>query len=756
MPVVNKSLRQESRDRYLTYALSVVSGRALPDVRDGLKPVQRRILYAMLSNLKLRPEGSHKKSAAVIGEVLAKYHPHGDVACYEAMVRMAQDFSYRNPLVDGQGNFGSLDGDSPAAYRYTEVKLRPIALEVLGEIFEEAVNFADNFDASAKEPVVLPSKFPNLLVNGSSGIAVGMATSIPPHNLRDTIKAVIAYIEDKEISTAKLSQIIKAPDFPTCCEVHNTRTELTKIYQTGRGAIKMRATWKIEEEKRGKRFIIVTTIPYGVNKSHLVEKIANVIIDKKVPQLIDIRDESTEVVRVVMELANPEADADIAMAYLLKNTPLEQAFQVNLTGLIPLDNNNLRPELLSLKQLIEHYVDFRIEVVDRRLSFELRNLEARVHILEGFVIIFDALDEAIKIVRSSSGRSDAAGKLVKRFKLSEIQSFAVVDLRIYQLSKTNIDDITTELNKASKRIADIKSILSSKEKIENLVIKDLQEVSDKYGEKRISTLVQDSEEIEVNAADYVVQEEVYAIVTKDGWIKRIRQNNDYTTTRIREGDSILRAHPLSTVDYVGIITNHGMFYVIKVLDFQASSGYGTPVQKLLKFSDGEKVIESFAIESPDFESTGSTYEQLIKEGDPIILISKNGTGFAITMENVLSTKRNGKRLLKLRPKDECRVAVKLENNCAFFTKKGQALSISKKEIPVRSNAAVGVALMGLKKDDEVVDAFSYKSKTKFKVYNTQTKEKDFFTDAITRGARALKGSKLVKKGDVIKVEKEIN
>lgn len=754
MTVVSKSLRQESRDRYLVYALSVVSGRALPDVRDGLKPVQRRILYAMLHNLKLKPEGSHKKSAAVIGEVLAKYHPHGDVACYEAMVRMAQDFSYRSPLVDGQGNFGSLDGDSPAAYRYTEVKLKPIALEILGEIFEEAVNFQDNFDASTVEPVVLPSKFPNLLVNGSSGIAVGMATSIPPHNLKDTIKATIAYIENKEITTAKLAEIIKAPDFPTACDVHNSRPELTKIYQTGKGAIRMRACYKVEDGARGKRFIVVTAIPYGVNKSQIVEKIANLIIDKKVPQLVDVRDESTEVVRVVMELANQEAQADLAMAYLFKNTPLEQNFQVNLTALIPLENNNLRPELLSLKQLIEHYVDFRIEVVERRLRFELKNLEARVHILEGFVIIFDALDEAIKIVRKSSGRSDAAEKLKIRFKLTEIQAFAIVDLRIYQLSKTNINEIREELKAHQKRIAEIYAVLKSKKKIENLVIKDLEEVSKKYGENRLSTLVKDYEEIEVNESDYVVQEEVYAIVTKDGWLKRIRQNNDYSTTRVREGDSILRAHPLSTIDYVSFITNKGMFYILKVVDFPSSSGYGTPIQKLLKFSDGEKVIESFAVESPEFESTGSTYQHLLVEGEPLVLTSKNGTGVALEMQEILSTKRNGKRVLKLRDNDECVTVSKLDNRLAFFTKKGQALSISKKDIPVRQKAAIGVALMGLKKDDEVIASLSYSSKAKFTIEMNAGKPKSADTSEITKGKRALKGTKIIKRGEIVSVVKE--
>jgi len=344
------SLTQESRDRYLTYALSVVSGRALPDVRDGLKPVQRRILFAMLQNLNLKPSNSHRKSAAVVGEVLARFHPHGDIACYEAMVRMAQDFSLRYPLVDGQGNFGSLDGDNAAAYRYTEARLRELALEVIGEINEETVAFRDNFDGTVVEPVVLPSRVPNLLVNGATGIAVGMATSIPPHNLKDTIKALVELSKDPDLSVSKLTSMIKGPDFPTGCSILNSQRELVEMYETGRGSVRMRGEWEVEEMGRGKQSIVISSIPYAVNKSTLVERIAGLIIDRKLPQLVDVRDESTDDVRIVLELASG-AEAEVAMAYLFKNTPLESNFAVNLTALVPGEGNSPRPELLSLKDL---------------------------------------------------------------------------------------------------------------------------------------------------------------------------------------------------------------------------------------------------------------------------------------------------------------------------------------------------------------------------------------------------------------------
>ncbi|MGI6680644.1 MAG: DNA gyrase subunit A [Bdellovibrionota bacterium] len=476
MAVIKSSIEKESQDRYLTYALSVVSSRALPDVRDGLKPVQRRILYAMYKNLNLKPTTSYRKSASVVGEVLGNYHPHSDTACYEAMVRMAQDFSLRYPIVDGQGNFGSLDGDSPAAYRYTEARLKAFALEVIGEIDEETVEFKDNFDGRLKEPQVFPSRVPNLLVNGASGIAVGMATNIPPHNLKNVISALIGLLEDSEITNSKLVSLIKAPDFPTSCTILNSKNELDEIYSSGKGAIRMRGDWVAEQGGRGKNFIIITSIPYGVNKSQLIEKIASLITDKKLPQVVDIRDESTSDVRIVLELAQG-ADAEVAMAFIYKNTPLESNFNVNLTALVPSKGISLKPQVLSLKECLQYFLEFRVDVTKRKLTFEKKQLEARVHILEALAKIFDALDEAIKIVRKSLGRVDAAEKLRVRFSLTEVQSFAVVDMKIYQLSKTNIEEVREELKAKLKRIKEIDALLKSEKAIFNIIKEDLESVS---------------------------------------------------------------------------------------------------------------------------------------------------------------------------------------------------------------------------------------------------------------------------------------
>jgi DNA gyrase subunit A len=760
MAVLDASILKESRDRYLTYALSVVSGRALPDIRDGLKPVQRRILYAMFKNLHLKPTASHLKSAKIVGEVLGNYHPHGDSACYEAMVRMAQDFSLRYPLVDGQGNFGSLDGDSAAAYRYTEAKLTELALEVVGEIDEETVDFRDNFDGTRVEPLVFPSRVPNLLINGASGIAVGMATSIPPHNLKDTIKAILLLAEDPEVSNSKLVAQIKAPDFPTGCMILNTKKELDEMYQTGRGAIRMRGTWKTEDLDRGKKAIIIDSIPYTVNKAQLVEKIAGLIIDRKLPQLQDIRDESTDDIRIVLELSSG-ANADIAMAYLFKNTALESNFSVNLTVLVPTGKEgSLRPENLSLKACLEHFLKFRKEVVTKRLQFEKKNLLARIHILEGLVKIFDALDEAIKIVRKSEGRTDAATKLKARFKLSDIQSFAIVDLRIYQLSKTNIDEIKTELKEKEKRVKEIDKILASPKAILSIITTELEKISEKYGDKRKSIISKDEDVVEFDESHYIVNEDVYAIVTADGWIKRIRQNNELTSTRLRDGDKILRAHPLSTRDHVVFFTNLGTMYSLSVTDFPSSSGYGDPIQKILKFKDGENIVDSYGVKAPtkddkqtEIPAIMADYPHLIKEGEKIALVTAKGMGFLATIDGIIGLKRSGKRVMNVRSGDKLVSVVFPNKELAMFTSNTSGISIPFSEVLAREGAAVGIQLMSVRSDDELVSAVSYPGKGKFIVHLDSDKSKEVEVSEVVKGKRALKGNKVITgKGNIVSVE----
>jgi DNA gyrase subunit A len=756
MAVIDSSILTESRDRYLTYALSVVSGRALPDVRDGLKPVQRRILFAMFKNLHLKPGSSHKKSAKIVGEVLGNYHPHGDSACYEAMVRMAQDFSLRYPLVDGQGNFGSLDGDSAAAYRYTEAKLTELAIEVIGEIDEETVAYRDNFDGTAVEPIVFPSKVPNLLINGASGIAVGMATSIPPHNFKDVIKALLLLCEEPDASNAKIVTQIKGPDFPTGCSILNSKKELDEMYDTGRGSIRMRGTYELEELERGKKAIVINSIPYAVNKAQLVEKIANLIIDKKLPQLQDIRDESTDDIRVVLELSSG-ADPELAMAYLYKNTVLDTTFSMNLTVLVPAGKNfeRTRPEQVSIRQCLQHFIDFRQEVVARRLRYEKKNLLARIHILEGLVKIFDALDEALKIIRKSDGRSDAASKLAARFKLTEIQSFAIVDLRVYQLSKTNIDEIRAELGEKEKRVKEIDKILASTRAILTIVKDEFEKLGEKYGDKRKSQIIKDEVEIEFDESQYVVEEDVYAIVTYDGWIKRIRQNNELNGTRVREGDRILRAHPLSTRDTVAFFTNLGNVYSIKVSDFPSSSGYGNPLQKTLKMKDGETVFESFGIRASASKDTEATagYTHFILEKSELILVSKKGLGFGAIIDGLVGLKKSGKRVMNLKGEDRLVAVCFYEKELAMFTKDASALSIPSSDIAKREGPAVGVQLMGVRSDDEVIAAISHNGKANFLATSDTGRTKEIPNKEIVKGHRALKGNKIASKVQLASVEK---
>lgn len=754
MNIIEASLLKESRDRYLTYALSVVTGRALPDVRDGLKPVQRRILFTMFKDLGLMPKDGHRKSAAVVGKVIASYHPHGDSACYEAMVRMAQDFSLRYPLVDGQGNFGSMDGDSAAAYRYTEAKLRELALEVIGEINQETVDFRDNFDSTEHEPIVFPSRLPHLLLNGATGIAVGMATSFPPHNLRETVKAALELLRDPEATHAKLSSIIRGPDFPTGCSILNSRKELNEIYKTGRGMVRMRADWVVEESARGKRFIVVTSMPYAVNKATTVEKIASLIIEKKLPHLQDVRDESTAEVRVVLELSSG-ADADAAMAYLFKHTPLESSFPVNFTALVPVGGGATRPELLSLRDCLQHFLTFREEVVERRLKFEKRQLEERIHILEGLIAIFDKLDEALKIIRKSDGRSDAAAKLRTRFKLSEIQAFAVVDMRVYQLSRTNIEEIRSELKLKAKRVEEIEAILRSKKKIAQIIESELEELAEQYGDKRRCKLDTEPIELEFNAEAYVVHEDVYAIVTADGWLKRIRQGNELSTTRVREGDRIQRAHALSTHDGVVFITNLGNLYHLEVSSFPSSSGYGDPVQKLLKFKDGEKIVDSFGL-LKNLQTKTAEQQMLVAEGTNLLLVSRSGVGFALKLEGLMAIKRSGKRAMKLREGDMLACAAIFEpasdKKAALFTANGSGLVIETKEIPQRDSAAVGVSLMGVRDEDKLVAAVPFKRQCIFNVHLSSGRSKEIQSGDLLEGRRALKGNKIGVRDEVLAVE----
>ncbi|ACY14680.1 DNA gyrase/topoisomerase IV subunit A [Haliangium ochraceum] len=692
---LDASLQAEARRRYLNYALSVITARALPDVRDGLKPVQRRILYAMQADEKLSHEAKHKKSAKVVGAVIGRYHPHGDTAVYDAMVRMAQPFSLRLPLVDGSGNFGSLDGDSPAAYRYTEARLTAAAMQLLDELKYATVPFRANYDATAEEPTVLPARFPNLLVNGSTGIAVGMATNIPPHNLRELTKALIALADDPELNVSGLLKYIKGPDFPTGGQILNSKAELREIYEEGRGAIRVRGEYKLETQKRSK-ILVVTSVPYGVTKATVVERIAEVIIKRKLPQLLDVRDESTTDVRVVLEIKK-DADPEMIMAYLFKHTPLQLNFNVNLTCLVPSGNDASQPAQLGLKDMLRHFLDFRYEVTERRYQFELAALLRRIHILEGFVVIFDALDETIRIIRRSDGRQDAAQKIMKKFGLDKEQVDAILELRLYRLAKLEINIIREELADKRSQAKSIEAILRSEKKLWGVVKTELGEVAELLGDARRTKTGGAAAELEFDADAYIIDEDAHVVLTRDGWLKRQRELKDPTSTRLREGDEVMAVLAGSTKEHVAFFTNYGSAYVIKIYDVPATSGYGDPVQKLFKFKDGERIVAAMA------------FDPRAMPPDELLTVSSGGFGQRFASEPFTQpTTRAGRKFARPPKGDEIVdvVATEEDDIVVVATRKGYTLACRSGEINKLENPGKGVTVIKTGEHDKVIGFIS--------------------------------------------------
>jgi DNA gyrase subunit A len=689
-------LGEAAEQRYLAYALSVITTRALPDVRDGLKPVQRRILYAMYQNLRLTAGTRARKSAAVVGEVLGKYHPHGDVAAYEAMVRLAQPFALRYPLVHGEGNFGSLDGDSPAAMRYTEARLAAIAEELLRDIRHETVDFRENYDATLREPVVLPAAIPQLLMNGSTGIAVGMATNIPPHNLGEVVEALVAMIHSPDIGNKELCKYIKGPDFPTGGEILNTRAELRKIYETGQGAVRLRGQYVTAVEKRRQR-VIITSVPYTANKSRIVEEIAEHIVSRRLPQATDVRDESTDTVRVVIEI-KPDASPEAVMAYVFKHSGLQVNFNVNLTALVPTATPGVgQPARLTLRDLCRHFLDFRLEVVTRRLEHELRELQQRLHILAGFLKLFANLDRAIKIIRQSASRPDAAQQLMKEFKLDEIQADAILETRLYQLARLEIEKIRDEQREKQKRAQEIDALLKSKKGRWKVVENELQAVAQTYGDKR-RTVLSAGAELVYDAEAYVVHEDTTVVVTRDGWIKRLGEVKDPGSTRVREGDVakwILRGN---TRENLALFSNFGVAYVMKVANVPASTGYGEPVQSLLNFKDGERVVAAALV------AAASDDESPPAAGPRWLVASARGMGF-FCRPDLDETTKSGRRFARTKDGDEIVVvALAPGDTITGATAAGKVLVFAAAELPELAGAGRGVILMRVDKSDRLIGA----------------------------------------------------
>ncbi len=748
-------LHEAAQARYLNYALSVITSRALPDVRDGLKPVQRRILYTMWQQ-RLRADAKPRKCAKVVGDVMGSYHPHGDAAIYDTLVRMAQPFTVRVPLVDGSGNFGSLDGDSAAAMRYTECRLAAISAELLREIDEETVAFQPNYDGTRQEPVVLPARVPNLLVNGATGIAVGMATNIPPHNLGDVATALLNLLDDPDLTSARLARDVRGPDFPTGGQLVNTTEELTQIYTTGSGTVRVRATWEPGDRRRSSKTVHVTSVPYGVNKAQLVERIAEVVVGRKLPPLLDVKDVSTDDVRIELEL-KAEADERMVMAYLFKQTPLQTTFPVNLTCLVPTEQPGVgRPERLDLRQMLWHFLHFRLEVVTRRLEHERAALGKRIHILLGFEKVFDALDAIITLIRQSDGKADAAAKIMRIFGLDAEQTDAILELKIYRLARLEILIIRKELEEKRERAGRIDAELADEERRWQIVRDELVEVRETYGEPRRTAIDGPADdEMVFSADDFIVDEDAVVLVSRDGWVKRQREVRDPAATRLREGDALLAAIAGSTRATVVFFTNFGVAYSCRLIDIPATTGYGEPIQRLFKLKDGERVVTVLGL---DARVTGAITATPPATEPPChaVAVSSDGYSLRFGLEafNEPST-RAGRRFA--RPARSAEIvgvaAITGAETLIAATREARAMLCEAREINFLSGPGKGVLLIKLPKDRDRVIGFiaSRGDRDLLTVETSRGAEQTISTAKYERAGRGGRGRELLQRGQFTRV-----
>lgn len=726
---VNTSIHEEVEKRYLAYALSTIVARALPDVRDGLKPVHRRILYAM-HGMRLSDAARMRKSAAVVGEVIGKYHPHGDQAAYDALVRMAQDFSLRYPLIEGTGNFGSIDGDSPAAMRYTETRLSSFAGLMLREIEQGTTEFYPTYDAMGEEPDVLPTAVPNLILNGSSGIAVGMSCSFPPHNLQEVISACRAAIKKPELGTAGLLAHIKGPDFPTGGEIIDQADRLAELYTTGHGSLVVRGTYVLEALSRGRANLVITSIPYSVNKSRLIERIAQLIRDKKLKQVYDIRDESTTDVRIVLELKGTDVRLESVMAFLFRHTELQINFPINFIAITP----EGVPDRLSLDRIVRYFLDFRYEKTVLRLRHRLETLQKRIHVLEGIRVLFDDLDDALRIIRSARNRQEAAEGLQARFGLDDEQVDAVLEMRLYRLVGMEIGRLLDELAEKKREAGHITRDLASPERLWSLVDGELAEITRKFGDARRTRMVseRDAPALEYNPEEFVEHEDTTVILSRQGWIRRMKTVvEDPSALKFREGDSLFASTRVNTSYNVAIFTNLGKVYVLRAVDIPATSGFGEPLGNLLSIGDGETVVgfiapdpvlaepvEEMALELPeidDLEDQPSLFGESAVSAEPSsascgsspcrgILLTRGGRGFRFDYGILREpSKRGGRRLVHLGAGDEV-ITVKPEDGelVAVAAQDGSILVFAADQVPVLTGAGQGVRLIKLKKDSSSV------------------------------------------------------
>jgi len=701
MAQVQISIEEEMKGSYLDYAMSVIIGRALPEVRDGLKPVQRRILYAMFRE-GLLPGRKFSKCAGVVGEVLKKYHPHGDTAVYDALVRLAQDFNMRYPLIDGQGNFGSVDGDPPAAYRYTEARLAAIAEELLADIDKETVDFIPNFDETTEEPVVLPSRVPNLIINGSSGIAVGMATNIPPHNLGEIVDGLIMLLENPEAGIKDLMTVIAGPDFPTGGIIHGTEG-IIQAYNEGKGLIKVRAKARIEREQRGDENIIITELPYQVNKARLIEKIAELVREKKIIGISELRDESDrDGIRVVLELKRGEI-AEVMLNNLYKHTQMESTF-----GIIMLTLVNGQPRVLGLKRVLNYFLQHRREVILRRTRFELRKAEERLHILEGLKIALDHLDEIIALIRRSRTPEEARIALTKNYPLSEIQAQAILDMKLQRLTGLEREKIVKEFGDTLKEIERLKAILGSEALVSNIVKEELSEIKKKYADERRTEIASETKEITIE--DLIMDEEMVITVSHQGYIKR-NPLSTYRSQRrggkgligmeTKEEDFVEQLFIGATHDYMLFFSNLGRLYWLKAFQIPEAgrATRGKPLVNLLSLSEGERITTALPVRQ-------------FKEGF-LVMFTEKGIVKKTALEDYSNPRGKGIIAITLDEGDELIAVRKTDGKSDLIIGTRNGLSIRFNEEDVRDTGRTSMGVKGIKlmKGDEVVSALVAEEKT---------------------------------------------
>ncbi|MEM7162721.1 MAG: DNA gyrase subunit A [Bacteroidota bacterium] len=696
--IISVNIEDEMKTAYIDYSMSVIVSRALPDVRDGLKPVHRRVLYGM-QDLGLASNRSYKKSARIVGEVLGKYHPHGDTSVYDAMVRMAQHWSLRYPLVDGQGNFGSVDGDSPAAMRYTEARLRKAAEELLSDLDKETVDFRNNFDDSLQEPTVLPTRIPALLVNGASGIAVGMATNMPPHNLTEVINGTIAYIDNRDISIDGLMQHVKAPDFPTGGTIHGY-TGVKEAFETGRGRIVMRAKARFEENKNGREQIIVEEIPYQVNKADMIKKTADLINDKRLEGISDIRDESDRNgMRIVYDLKR-DAIPNVVLNNLFKYTALQTSFSVNNIALV-----NGRPMLLNLKEMIHYFVEHRHDVVIRRTQYELRKAEERAHILEGLLIAIDNLDEVIKLIRASASPEDAKNGLMSQFELSEIQAKAILDMRLQKLTGLERDKIRAEYEELKKIIEHLKAILANEDMRMDIIKEELREVVEKYGDERRTNIEYSGGDLKME--DMIADESVVITISHLGYMKRTSLTEYRTQNRGGVGSKGSTTRDADFLEHLFVATNHnwlliftkkGKCFWMRVFEIPEGSktSKGRAIQNLLNIESDDKIMAYINVK--DLKD-----EEYINNNN-VVMCTKHGVIKKTTLEKYSRPRSNGINAINVREGDELIEAKLTNGNCEILlaVKSGKAIRFPENKVRPMGRTATGVRGIRLKDEKDAV------------------------------------------------------